>query len=95
MKWIEDKHNPPNTTRYRFIRSPRLARIKEIDDRHGGSILQIEKVTICGSCGGLATSAMTYVWKGTKDPNLESLHYGASIKHKWTSCTECGALSGS
>lgn len=56
-----------------------------------GSLLVIENVHVCRECGGLAVQRMSYVWRETKRPDLKALGIGASVKHYYTKCQDCGA----
>lgn len=55
------------------------------------STLILEHAVICSRCGGCAaTQRMSYVWAGTTDPRLVALGMGASVKHYFTDCPQCG-----
>jgi len=62
-------------------------------DGTGGTLLITETVTVCHNCGGPARQRVSYVWRGTLRSDLVSLGYGASVKHYFTSCPDCGAES--
>ena len=56
----------------------------------GGTLIVLDKKEVCPDCGRFSISQrMTYVWHGTKDPDLLELGYGASVKHYWTECSHC------
>ena len=62
--------------------------IKLSDDM--GTLLVLDSKQICPDCGKFSISSrMSYVWIGTKDPDLLELGYGASVKHYFTECSHC------
>lgn len=58
-----------------------------------GTLLILEYPVVCVTCGGIATQRMSFVWKGTTAKNFNRLSTGASVKHYFTVCNECGATA--
>lgn len=60
-------------------------------DHAGGTLLILQIPTVCPDCGGLAVQRFSCVWRGTLRPDLRKLGYGASVKHYFTKCADCGS----
>lgn len=55
-----------------------------------GTLLILEHEVVCWDCGGVADSRVSYVWSGTNDEALRNLGMGASVRHYFTTCRDCG-----
>ena len=58
-----------------------------------GTLLILEYPTVCGNCGNVATQRMSFVWKDTTAKHLDNLSMGASVKHYFTACDDCGSVT--
>lgn len=80
------------TTELKLVQDYDRSWIEPTPFRYGtkeDNVLVLQNVVACPECGGLADQRMSYVWKGTTNPELRSLHVGASVKHYFTVCREC------
>lgn len=67
----------------------------ETPDGAGGTLEERTTQIECPDCKGRAVQCMLFVTEKTKAPNLVALGLGASVKHFYTSCQDCGGLSAS
>lgn len=63
-----------------------------IPDGEGGTLLVRDTTRPC-ECGAALITRMSYVHEGTKRADLVELGIGASVRHYYTHCRECGTIS--
>jgi len=83
--------------KYKIVDDDEVWDIKDTDvvllslEENGGTLLVMTTKEICHACGRLTLMRrMSYVWKGSTDPEFLELGYGASVKHYYSECSFCG-----
>lgn len=82
MRLIKD-YSPKNLVPAPFL----------IPDGGGGTLIVRDHNEPCLCVGNDAVVRMSYVHEGTKRADLVELGIGASVRHYYTHCRECGTIS--